>query len=556
MRKIFNGFLIIASVLIIGITLSGCSANQDLGASGVPSGGGSSGVPSGPTLLKMNDNGVVSFINSGYELGTSTNKILGGTYNKLYIDTLAVTVASSVIGHTDITATSNTTSTLSVIQGGSGDVLSLYSAGSEIFSVLSNGNIVLESGDTIKNDTASSTVLSGKVGISSSTPQAVLSVSSPIQSSTNLFQISSTTAASLLLVDYRGNVGIGTNSIVAGGLFQIDNNSDTVTNRVYVTSDAASQLRIQGDDDNDGTADSDATILFRLHADGGDNNFTIGLDDSDSDKFKIVAHDSLAGTDQFLTITGTGNIGISTSSPDSLLSVTTLAQANKTTRLLTVASTTGDILFQTLGDGTIRLGDGTGAGNAFSWNTASSAVNVFSDMYIGQLGAENVSGLFTMYNSHLSGGLAQGTDVGYSLSIGNTPILTVFAEADGNGYQGIQNQRIGIGTTTPDALLSASSTDQVVALFDQRGTLDILQVKDAGVTRLVVKDGGNVGIGTSSPSSLVDIYDSTATSTMFIYSGGAGLGGRIIVEDNGGTACTEIWTDAGNIRSGVITCPY
>jgi len=325
---------------------------------------------------------------------------------------------------------------------------------------------------------------------------------------------------------------------------------------VYVTSDAASQFRIQGDDDNDGTADSDATILFRLHADGGDNNFTIGLDDSDSDKFKIVAHDSLAGTDQFLTITGTGNIGISTSSPDSLLSVTTLAQANKTTRLLTVASTTGDILFQTLGDGTIRLGDGTGAGNAFSWNTASSAVNVFSDMYIGQLGAENVSGLFTMYNSHLSGGLAQGTDVGYSLSIGNTPILTVFAEADGNGYQGIQNQRIGIGTTTPDALLSASSTDQVVALFDQRGTLDILQVKDAGVTRLVVKDGGNVGIGTSSPSSLVDIYDSTATSTMFIYSGGAGLGGRIIVEDNGGTACTEIWTDAGNIRSGVITCPY
>ena len=556
MRKIFNGFLIIASVLIIGITLSGCSANQDLGASGVPSGGGSSGVPSGPTLLKMNDNGVVSFINSGYELGTSTNKILGGTYNKLYIDTLAVTVASSVIGHTDITATSNTTSTLSVIQGGSGDVLSLYSAGSEIFSVLSNGNIVLESGDTIKNDTASTTVLSGKVGIGSSTPQAVLSVSSPIQSSTNLFQISSTTAASLLLVDYRGNVGIGTNSIVAGGLFQIDNNSDTVTNRVYVTSDAASQLRIQGDDDNDGTADSDATILFRLHADGGDNNFTIGLDDSDSDKFKIVAHDSLAGTDQFLTITGTGNIGISTSSPDSLLSVTTLAQANKTTRLLTVASTTGDILFQTLGDGTIRLGDGTGAGNAFSWNTASSAVNVFSDMYIGQLGAENVSGLFTMYNSHLSGGLAQGTDVGYSLSIGNTPILTVFAEADGNGYQGIQNQRIGIGTTTPDALLSASSTDQVVALFDQRGTLDILQVKDAGVTRLVVKDGGNVGIGTSSPSSLVDIYDSTATSTMFIYSGGAGLGGRIIVEDNGGTACTEIWTDAGNIRSGVITCPY
>ena len=556
MRKIFNGFLIIASVLIIGITLSGCSANQDLGASGVPSGGGSSGVPSGPTLLKMNDNGVVSFINSGYELGTSTNKILGGTYNKLYIDTLAVTVASSVIGHTDITATSNTTSTLSVIQGGSGDVLSLYSAGSEIFSVLSNGNIVLESGDTIKNDTASTTVLSGNVGIGSSTPQAVLSVSSPIQSSTNLFQISSTTAASLLLVDYRGNVGIGTNSVVTGALFQVDSNSDTVTNRVYVTSDAASQFRIQGDDDNDGTADSDATILFRLHADGGDNNFTIGLDDSDSDKFKIVAHDSLAGTDQFLTITGTGNIGISTSSPDSLLSVTTLAQANKTTRLLTVASTTGDILFQTLGDGTIRLGDGTGAGNAFSWNTASSAVNVFSDMYIGQLGAENVSGLFTMYNSHLSGGLAQGTDVGYSLSIGNTPILTVFAEADGNGYQGIQNQRIGIGTTTPDALLSASSTDQVVALFDQRGTLDILQVKDAGVTRLVVKDGGNVGIGTSSPSSLVDIYDSTATSTMFIYSGGAGLGGRIIVEDNGGTACTEIWTDAGNIRSGVITCPY
>src|SRR3990167_9516651 len=101
------------------------------------------------------------------------------------IDTLAVTVASSVIGHTDAETTSNTTSTISVIQGGSGDVLSLFSAGSEIFSVLSNGNIVLESGDTIKNDTASTTVLSRNVGIGSSTPQAVLSVSSPIQSSTD-----------------------------------------------------------------------------------------------------------------------------------------------------------------------------------------------------------------------------------------------------------------------------------------------------------------------------------------------------------------------------------
>ena len=42
---------------------------------------------------------------------------------------------------------------------------------------------------------------------------------------------------------------------------------------------------------------------------------------------------------------------------------------------------------------------------------------------------------------------------------------------------------------------------------------------------------------------------------MYIYSGGAGLGGEIIVEDNDGAGCTEITTLDGTISGKTVTCP-
>ena len=73
---------------------------------------------------------------------------------------------------------------------------------------------------------------------------------------------------------------------------------------------------------------------------------------------------------------------------------------------------------------------------------------------------------------------------------------------------------------------------------------------------LVVEDDSKqIGIGTTTPTRLMSMYDSTASTTVFAHSGGAGLGGRIILEDTNGTTCTEIYTVNGVVEAAVIGCP-
>ena len=98
----------------------------------------------------------------------------------------------------------------------------------------------------------------------------------------------------------------------------------------------------------------------------------------------------------------------------------------------------------------------------------------------------------------------------------------------------------------------ALSADEIKAQYLQRA-----EVGDSFVSQsdVFVDSSGNVGIGTTTPSDLLTLYDATATSTMYIYSGGAGLGGEIIVEDNDGAGCTEITTLDGTISGKTVTCP-
>ncbi|KKT01502.1 MAG: hypothetical protein UV78_C0059G0001, partial [Parcubacteria group bacterium GW2011_GWA2_43_17] len=59
------------------------------------------------------------------------------------------------------------------------------------------------------------------------------------------------------------------------------------------------------------------------------------------------------GSTEVLTVLDGGYLGIGTTTPKSVLSVSTLAQAAPTTKLFTVASTTGATLFQVTADGNI-----------------------------------------------------------------------------------------------------------------------------------------------------------------------------------------------------------
>ena len=78
---------------------------------------------------------------------------------------------------------------------------------------------------------------------------------------------------------------------------------------------------------------------------------------------------------------------------------------------------------------------------------------------------------------------------------------------------------------------------------------------NANGSELMRLTGGNVGIGTSTPTDLLHVHDNTATSTIFISSGGVGLGGEIIVEDVDGAGCTELTTLDGVGTFKAVACP-
>lgn len=68
-------------------------------------------------------------------------------------------------------------------------------------------------------------------------------------------------------------------------------------------------------------------------------------------------------------------------------------------------------------------------------------------------------------------------------------------------------------------------------------------------------DLNRVGVGTTTPLDIFHVENQTATTTVVISTGAAAKGGKIILEDVTGTACTEVTAAAGVLTAKVVTCP-
>jgi len=276
-----------------------------------------------------------------------------------------------------------------------------------------------------------------------------------------------------------GKVGIGTTS-------------PEFKTHIYSNDTSTRQFMI----DQDSTGD--AVMAFRLT---GISEYVIGIDNSDSDKFKI-ANSATVGTTTRLTIDGTGNVGIGTSSPSRPLHVK---------------------------------------------NTSSQTVAVFD-------GGNNNAGEI--------GFVGNGTSGDTYVTIGAVGNDMSFSAGASERVRISNNGRVGVGTSSPNAALDiqgsaadlrlTSTGQNRTALANTSTGFEISQIGNKaiyfltnGTEKARITGDGKVGVGTNSPAQLLHVYGSSnataqiegnsGLATMRLISGSYTTGYDMLL-DTGGTA--------------------
>jgi hypothetical protein len=275
-------------------------------------------------------------------------------------------------------------------------------------------------GNLLDLKTASTTKVvvssSGKAGFGTTTPTSVVSISTAgqLSSSTPMFAVASTTNANLVSIDAGGH--IKANNLTASRFVTTD------SLKVFVTGAAsANLLSTLNDETGSGVAvfGTSPTFTTGITVTSGmtvaaagtfvNNRMAVGTTTASFGKLVLVGSAQLgstrpmlyidsrlnhtgnlldikiASTTKFVVMGTTGNTGIGTTTPKSTLSISNTAQAANTTRLLTVASTTGAVLFEVTALGTVRaplLTAGVSA-NTVTWDatTGNLTQNVSSERY-------------------------------------------------------------------------------------------------------------------------------------------------------------------------------
>ncbi len=269
-----------------------------------------------------------------------------------------------------------------------------------------------------------------------------------------------------------------------------------------------------------------------------------------------------------MTVLDGGNVGIGTTSPYAKLSVVGEVVAENFTATSTTATSTFN--------GGLVIDSG-----AFT-HDFSSGVTSIDNVELGALSFDTNAGIVSWVDLPVTSAAAAATVQSYSAQIDANPILTVYAESDGSG--GIQNERVGIGTTSPLTKLSVADTDGAVFTLSTDDTTvttdntigkiqfyssdastgstgvmaDIEAIaEDGDGTDLIFRTGhstgsgaptltdaltiknttGYVGIGTTTPGQELEVYAGASGGAFHSLS-------RIGVEDNTSAAISVLTTSS------------
>ena len=390
----------------------------------------------------------------------------------------------------------------------------------------------------------------GKVGINTDTPGEILTLNSA--SNTRLLLQEANVDKGQIAA---GGGGLYIQNLAGDVIFRNISDADTVRikndGKVGIgTTNPAGLLTVRRNDAATGgqlvieqDSTGDATLRWLLTS---TQSWMAGIDNSDSDKFKISSDGTGVETATKLTIQTDGNLGIANTAPKAKLHVGTspLVASDISTTAVFATNVAGAAYPLTISN-TDTATNGDSARMSFSfWNSWSATA------WIGAV-IENTVGALTGlgFATYGPGGLVERVRIATdgNVGIGGSTSLD-------NKLEILGNLRLRNAPSTNPSIKLNNGSVEVVALELDTGATGVLGLRDHSLN---IDVNGNVGIGTTSSSSTLTLNGNqyalafsrnTGTDTTWTISSDAN---NFYLSDDANVTYNMTWQNDGNVGIGV-----
>lgn len=350
---------------------------------------------------------------------------------------------------------------------------------------------------------------SGNFGFGTITPDAKVDIESTSvnlrlthTSGTWYTNLSTSSTGIFLIAPSDGGVTIDLDMVGSDVYLLVSNEDD---------SDTASHARLQIRSSLGGAGGGDPILEWSTDAFGANTKFSMGIDNSDSDKLKISSGSVLGTTDR-LTITTAGLVGIGNASPSvllHLLSGTAVGSSFSTDDLLTLEKSTNcniNLVTDTAGVNTLLFSDTTRARGAVRYTHSTDTL----DFLTSGVSSTSITTSDLIFSTSTSGGSN-----------------TILADNTSNTASSQARFRARVaGTSAGDAyaLFSVAGVQDWSFGLDNSDS-DSFKISGAGALGssdyFTVLVGGNVGVNTNGPDRKLDVLDTSGPQFRLTYTDGS-----------------------------------